>query len=361
MKTALLYKALITFIFIPSLVIANNNNDLNGKQTKEKKIHKEFTVNSDATLEIDNSYGNIDIVTWNENRIVIDVTITTSGNNLEKVEKKLDEINVEFSGTSNRVTAKTHFSKRKSFWNWGNNNVKMKINYVVKMPMSNNVDLENDYGSINLDKLEGRATIDCDYGKITTKELMADNNNISFDYTKNSYFEYIKSGTINADYSSYTVSKTNDLEIDTDYTKSNIEIAEDVTYNCDYGSLTIGKANNIKGDGDYLTLRIGEVYKNVSVTADYGSIKIDNMTNNAGDINIESDYMKITIGYSSGYHFDFDLDLSYASLRGDDDLEVSKRIEKSSSKKYAGYHGSKGSGNTINITSDYGSVTFNKN
>ena len=360
MKTALLYRALITLILMPSLVLANNN-DLNGKHTKEKKVHKEFSVSADATLEVDNSYGNIDIVTWNENRIVIDVTITTNGNNLEKVEKKLKDINIEFSGSSSRVIAKTRFSKSKSFWNWGNNNVSMKINYVIKMPMSNNVDLENDYGSINLDKLEGRATIDCDYGKITTKELMADNNDISFDYTKNSYFEYIKSGAINADYSSYTVGKTNDLEIDADYTKSTIEIAEDVSYNCDYGSLTIGKANNIKGDGDYLTLRIGEVYKNVSVTADYGSMKIDNMTSNAGDVYIESDYMKITIGYSSGYSFDFDLDLSYASLRGDDDLEVSKRIEKSSSKKYSGYHGSKGSGNTINITSDYGSVTFNKN
>ncbi len=360
MKTALLYKAFIALLFIPSLVLAYNN-DLNGKHTKEKKVHKEFNVNSDATLEIDNSYGNIDIVTWNENRIVIDVTITTNGNNLEKVEKKLDDINIVFSTTSNRVVAKTHFSKSKSFWNWGNSNVSMKINYVVKMPMSNNVELENDYGSINLDKLEGRAIIDCDYGKITTKELMADNNVLTFDYTKNSYFDYIKSGTINADYSSYTVGKTNDLDIETDYTKSIIEIAEDVTYNCDYGSLTVEKANNIKGDSDYLTLRIGEVYKNVSVTADFGSMKINNMTSNAGDVGIESDYMKITIGYSSGYNFDFDLDLSYASLRGDDDLEVSKRIEKSSSKKYSGYHGSKGSGNTISITSDYGSVTFNKN
>ena len=360
MKTALLYKAFIALLFIPSVVLANNTG-LNGKHTKEKKVHKEFNVNSNATLEIDNSYGNIDIFTWNENRIVIDVTITTNGNNLDKVEKKLDDINVEFSSSSNRVIAKTRFSKSRSFWNWGNNNVSMKINYVIKMPMSNNVDLENDYGSINLDKLEGRATIDCDYGKITTKELMADNNILTFDYTKNSYFEYIKSGTIDADYSGYTVAKTNDLRIDTDYTKSNIEIAEDVTYNCDYGSLTVRKANNIKGDGDYLTLRIGEVYKNVSVTANYGSMKIDNMTSNAGDVSIDSDYMKITIGYSLGYSFNFDLDLSYASLRGDDGLEVSKRIEKSSSKKYSGYHGSKGSGNTINITSDYGSVTFNKN
>ncbi len=361
MKTALHFRnVFFALLLIPALALANNN-DWKGKYTKEKTLHEEYTVSPNATVEIDNSYGNIDVVTWNENRVVIDVTITTNGNNEEKVQKKLDGITVNFSGSSNLVVAKTKFEKSKSWWNWGKNNVSMKINYVVKMPMSNNVDLDNNYGSINLDKLEGRAVIDCDYGKITTKELMADNNSIDFDYTKNSYFEYIKSGSINADYSGFTVGKTNNLNIDADYTKSVVEIAEDVEYNCDYGSLTINKANNINGDGDYLTLRIGDVYKDVSITADYGSCKIDNMTANAGDVTIESDYMKITIGYASGYNFDFNLNLKYGSMRGGDDFEISKRIEKSSSKQYAGYNGTKGSGNNINITSDYGSVTFNKN
>lgn len=259
------------------------------------------------------------------------------------------------------VFAKTKFNKNKSWWNWGNNNVNMKVNYVIKMPISNNVNLDNNYGSINLDKLEGRAVIDCDYGKITTKELMSDNNELSFDYTKNSFFEYIKSGTIDADYSSYTVAKTNDLSIDADYTKSKIEIAEDVSYDCDYGSLTIEKANNVKGNGDYLTLRLGDIYKNVSVSADYGSLKIDNMTANAGNVDISSDYMKITIGYSEGYSFNFDIDLSYGSLRDSDGLEFSKKNVKSSSKYYSGFYGSSGSGNLIKIESDYGSVTFKKN
>ena len=360
MKTALLYKTVITFLLIPAFMLANNGK-WSGKYTKEKKLHKEYEVSASATVKIDNSYGNIDIVTWNENRVVIDVIITTNGNDEDKVIKKLDGIDVLFENSRNMVSAKTKFNNNKSWWNWGNNNVNMKINYVIKIPISNSVELENDYGNINLDKLEGRAVIDCDYGKITTKELMADNNVLSFDYTKNSYFEYIKSGKIDADYSSYTVSKTNNLDIDADYTKSDIEIAEDVTYNCDYGSLTIGKANNVQGDGDYLTMRLGDIYKNVSVTADYGSLKIDNMTANAGNIDISSDYMKITIGYSEGYNFNFDIDLSYGSLRDTDGFEFSKKNVKSSSKYYLGYYGNSSSRNRIKIESDYGSVTFKKN
>lgn len=361
MKTALLYKALFTFLIFPAFVLGNNNNNFKGKYTKEKTINKEFTVNPDATFKVDNSYGNIEIVTWNENRIAIEVSITTNSNNEEKAQKKLDEITVEFDNSASYVSAKTKFSKNKSWWNWGNNNVNMKINYIVKMPITNNVDISNDYGNINLDKLEGHAKINCDYGKITTKELMADNNNLTFDYTNNSYFEYIKSGEINADYSNFTVGKTKDLTIVADYTKSHVEIAENINYNCDYGGLTIDKANNVSGNGDYLTAKIGDVYKNIDVKGDYGSLKINNMTENAKNVIIESDYMKITIGYATNYSFNFDIDLEHASFSGKENLEITKQKIESRDKYYAGYYGNSNSENTIKISSDYGSVTFKNN
>lgn len=362
MRTQLLYKTVFILLLLPAITLANDT--WKGKYTKNKIITKEFTVNSDATLKIDNSYGNLDIITWDENRIEIQVSITTNGNDEEKVQKKLDDITVNFDASSSMVFAKTIFNKNKtnSWWSWTkNNNVNMEINYIVKMPITNNVDLSNDYGSINLDKLEGAAKINCDYGKITTKELMSDSNYINFDYTNHSYFEFIKRGKINADYSGFTVSKAEDLEIVADYTKSKVEVAENVSYNCDYGGITIGKVNNVNGNGDYLTTRLGEVYKNVSIKADYGSIKIDKMTANAGDVRIESDYVGIKIGVDPAYSFDFEIDLEYASLREHEGFEFNKKRVESGDKYYLGYYGNQNSGNMISITSDYGSVSFYKN
>lgn len=363
MKTQLLYKLIFAFIFIPTISFANVHDNWNGKHTKEKTIKKEFNVDANATLKVNNSYGNINITTYEGSKITFEVKIKTNGNDLEKVEKKLDDITIEFNASNSMVSAKTLFNKDKSnsWWNWGkDNNVNMEINYIIKMPITNNVDLNNDYGSIDLDKLEGRAKINCDYGKITTKELMADNNSISFDYTNNSYFEYIKSGKINADYSGYTVGKAKSIDINADYTKSEVEIAEDVTYNCDYGSMTINNANNVNGNGDYLTLRLGTIYKNVNVKADYGSIKIEKMAASAGDIEIESDYNGITIGYDPAYEFSFDIDLEYASLRDADNFEFTKKRVESSDKYYQGYYKNANSGNMVRIKSEYGSVTFKK-
>jgi len=361
MKTKQLYK-LVLLLLIPAITLAGD--EWKGKYTKNKMINKVFTVNSDATLKINNSYGNLDIATWDENRIEIQVSITTNGNDEEKVQKKLDEITVKFSSSPEWVAAETIFNKNKSksWWSWTkNNHVNMEINYLIKMPVTNAAILDNDYGNINLDKLMGVAKISCDYGKITTKELMAENNSISFDYTNNSYFEYIKSGKIHADYSGYTVSKTEDLDISADYTKSKIEVAENINYSCDYGGITIEKVNNVVGNGDYLTTRIGDVYKNVSIKADYGSLKIDKLQASAGNVDINSDYVGIKIGIDPAYNFDFEIDLEYASLNDAEGFQYNKKRIETGDKYYLGYHGNQNSGNIIKISSDYGSVTFYEN
>jgi hypothetical protein len=364
MKTIIKFKTLILLLLMPALIFSSVDADKTAKHKKEKTINKSFNVNSDAELKVDNSYGNLDIVTWNENRIDIEVTITVEGSNEEKVIKKLDEITVEFDASSNMVSAKTIFNKNKSksWWNWSSgSNSSMTVNYVIKMPVTNSVNLENDYGSINLSRLEGNAKISCDYGKITTKELMGKSNVLSFDYSQNCYFEYLNEASIDADYSGFVVAKAKNINLSADYTQSKFEIAEDITYDCDYGSFTAEKVNNVSGNGDYLTVVLGDIYKNVSIDADYGSIKIKNMTQNSGNVSINSDYVGINLGYDAAYNFSFDINLKYGSLKGDDGFEFNKRREESGEKYYSGYYGSTSSGNLIKIDSDYGSISFNKN
>jgi len=356
------FKTLIILLLLPALVFANHDK-FKGKYTKEKTVKKEFTVNPDATLKIDNSYGNVDIITWTENRTVIEVHIKTNSNSEEKAQKKLDDITIEFSGSPSLVTAKTKFNKKKGSWSfWGkNNNVSMEINYTVKVPVTNSVDLSNDYGTISLDKLDGQAKIDCDYGQLLIGELRAENNYLTFDYTSKSTIAYMKSGKINADYSGFVLENSENLELNADYTNSEIMKIDDISYNCDYGKVVIGSAKDIRGTGDYVTNRIGGVSGSLDLDTDYGSIKVDRLLESATDVSIEADYTGVKLGIDSGYNFDFAVNLSYANLKGEDNVTITKSHKENSHKTYSGYHGTKGSGNTIKINSDYGGVTFIKN
>lgn len=360
MKTLLYKFTLLLIIALPIATMANNDK-MKGRYTKEKTIKKEFNVSANALLKINNSYGNLNITSWNENRIAIEVHIKTNGNNEEKVLRKLNSISVDFEASNSAVSARTIFQKNNWGWNWGNNNVNMQVNYTIKLPIKNSVNLSNDYGNIYLDRIDGHAKISCDYGRLSIGELRGRNNELRFDYTSKSTIEYMNSGEIHADYSSFTVEKAGDLIIDADYTNSTVLQMNNLEFSSDYGNLEIGEATNIKGDGDYVNISLGSIHGDVIISADYGSISIKNMEEDAGNININTDYTGVKIGYDSNYNFNFEITTEYAGVSGKGDFEISISKEKSTEKYYKGYHGTLNSGNEVNISSEYGGVSFHKN
>ncbi|MHA7057344.1 DUF4097 family beta strand repeat-containing protein [Aquimarina sp. M1] len=361
------YKIICILFLVPAITIASGDNGMKGKYTKEKSLKKEFSVSSDALLKISNDYGNLDVTSWNQNRIVMEISIKVNGNDEEKVIQKLESIDVVFEATSQLVSAKTTFDKDgKSWWSklsdgWGGSNIKMEINYTVKVPATNSIDLSNDYGSITLDKIKGNARINCDYGQIIIGELMGNDNYISIDYTHNSTIKYIKNGKINADYSDFILENGEEILLNADYTQSTIKAVKELNYNCDYGSLKVENVVIFKGNGDYLDTNIGNVSKEIDINSDYGSIDIQNLEATTKNVTIRTDYTGVDIGYSANLNFDFIIKTSYGGINLDDDINTLKKNKDNSSKDYQGYHGQKNNGATISIYTSYGGVKLRKN
>lgn len=359
MKTQL-RKTLLFLLYISFAVQAYATDG--HKHEKSKTIKKEYTVNADALLKIDNKYGNIDVISWDGNRVEIEVKITVSGNDEDKVIKRLSMIDVEFEASRSEVSAKTVIEKKSSSWSWGwgkNNNVNYKINYKVKMPVTNDADLRNDYGNITLNELEGDGSINCDYGSIIIGDLHSNNNKINIDYTNNSTIGLMNGGSINADYSKLTIEEAGTVNLNADYTTTIFEDVKTLDYNCDYGSLKIEKGENIEGDGDYLTLKMGTISKAAKIDADYGSVRIEKLLAGFSLVDIDGSYTGIKIGVPKEKGFNFDINLRYGGFKRDDDMtNFTSQIVKSSSKSYQGSYGKSNSQSKIIINSGYGSVTF---
>ncbi|MCF4102814.1 hypothetical protein L1I30_14140 [Gillisia sp. M10.2A] len=364
MKTTL-YNLLFLIVLSPALLFSNNVDpkSLNGKYTKEKKISKQFTVDANTLMKISNSYGNIDVSTWDQNTIKIEVFIKTNGNDEEKVIKKLNDINIKFNQSSSEVSARTEFPKsnNNSFWDllFGeSSNVNMEVNYVIKAPVNNNLDLNNDYGNIFIDKLNGNSKINCDYGRIDIGELNGDSNYLYFDYSRNSHFGTINKAIINSDYSEFTIENARSLDINADYSTSVIRKVELLQFNCDYGSLTVDKVRKLLGSADYLSTKIGQVHQSLDLNVDYGSVSIDKIMKSAGDITIASDYAGVKIGYATDYAFDFAVNTSYGSVSGMDNFDIRKQNKSSNEKNYSGYHLSSSNKSNIRINSSYANINF---
>ena len=352
---------IVMFMVAPMLSMAN---PIKGKwdYEKTKTIKKEFDVNADALLSIKNKYGNVDVISWDQNRVEIEVTITVSGNNESKVIDRLSKINVNFQNSRSAVSAKTDIDNGSKSWYNSKNKMNYQIDYKVKVPVTNSVDLNNDYGTISLNEIKGKAEINCDYGKILIGSLYHANNSINIDYTSDSEIELMNGGSINADYSKFRIEKAKKIELNADYTDSEFVEIEDLNFVCDYGKIVVDQANNIEGNGDYLTIRLGTIYKNLSIDADYGGIKVSKLMKGFESVRIHSDYAGIKIGMDNDIAFDFIGKSSYGGfdIEGDNVTYLKKEV-KSTSKYYEGFVKQQNSGAKIDISSEYGSVKLYKN
>ena len=352
---------LIAFMLVAPLLLSANPIK-KWDHEKSKTIKKEFEVNADALLRIDNKFGNLDVVSWDQNRIEIEVKITVSGNNESKVIERLSQIDVKFESSRSEVSARTSMEKSSSGWFKSNNKMNYQIDYKVKMPVTNQANFSNDYGSITLNELKGQARISCDYGKINIGSLYHDNNQINMDYGSNSVIGLMNGGDINSDYSKLTIEKAKNINLSADYTDTTFENIENLEFSCDYGKIVVENGNRVSGSGDYLTMKFGKLNKSLEVSSDYGGIKVDKLMKGFESVKVKSDYTGIKIGMEPGSSFDFVANLEHGSFDYDSDgITYEKKVVKNSAKYYEGYVGTKGSGSRIDVSSEYGSVKLYNN
>jgi len=361
MKLYNLFLPIFCFIFF-SFTTANK------KHEKTKSIYKEYTVTDNATVAIDNKYGNLSITTWDKNNVEITVKITVKGNDLTKVNAKLNAIDVDFNATKNLVEAKTIIQKTNtnswtSWWGSNGSNINYKINYFIKIPKTNNINLFNKYGDIDLTNLEGIANIKCKYGNVHADKLLNAENTIELDYCGNSEFDYINAAYIDADYSKIFVNNAEEIKSNTDYTTLKIEKIKNLSFNSDYGSVSAEKANNISGESDYASMKFGVVNKKLDINTKYGAIRVRNLANSFEKVTINGAYSGIKIGTESTNNFKFNVDLGYSGFNyPEEHVNMYKSIKKSSKKYYEGVFGNDENTNaSININSRYGGVSLKLN
>ncbi|RAR47465.1 hypothetical protein [Flavobacterium lacus] len=347
-------KNLYSLLLICFVALSGFANEHNGKYTKQKTVKKAVIVNLDATVDIDNKYGNVFVTTWDEDKIEIDVVITVSGDSESWVDKKLASISIEFGGTKSLYSAQTIFGNVSS----SGRRTSMEVNYTVKIPKNGNVKIENQYGNIVTHDLNGSTDILCKYGKISMGKLNNSSNNIKIDYCSKSTIESLKNAVINAKYSGLTIGSFTNLDLNTSYTDVTVLNGNNLKYDSNYGKIMMGKVNNVDGSGNYLTIKIDEIENNLKLTTNYSNFSLNGVSAKASNISISSGYTNIKVNHSVNYHFDFDVSTKYANFKSEAPLEYSSRVETQSTKSYKGYYKKSGA-NKMTISSNYGNVNLN--
>jgi hypothetical protein len=130
----------------------------------KRSVSRSFPASRETTLELENKYGKIQVLTWDKDSVSVEVEIFLTESSASKMRKLKDDIKIDFTGTKTYIIAKTVIesesgrlaSELKSISNTiRGSNKRVEINYLVHVPPQLDVVINNKFGDIYLDDLQG--------------------------------------------------------------------------------------------------------------------------------------------------------------------------------------------------------------
>lgn len=167
-------------LLVHTSLFAQNDNDNDNKNKKKyefvktRAVNKSYNVSSSDKLNIKNSFGSVEVKTWNRNEIKVDVAIEVSANTDALAQKMIDRISVIDGKSGNEISFKTdmkdvHDSKDKN--NSKGEKSTMSINYTISMPANNALTVKNEFGATTIPDMSGEVDLISKFGDLNTGNL----------------------------------------------------------------------------------------------------------------------------------------------------------------------------------------------
>lgn len=368
------YKISIIF-FMLCLAVGS----LQAKREYEKTIEESFSLSDNGTLQIENRHGDVLVNAWDRNQVEIKVTITVNTNSESNAQEVFNRIDIDFTESSDFVSAKTVIDATKSTWSvfkdWlgGNsNNNDLKIDYQISMPAAAFLKLENRYGNVNIDALEGDAQLTIKYGNLEAENIGGD---VVFDGGYGNAGIGDVGGDLESDiaYFKLRVGSAKDVTVNSKYSTLTIESALDINSTSSYDTYLIGTANSIDNEGKYDKIEVGEVgeidveskYTHIKVgllkgelEADlaYGGVNVENVSNSFDLIDVEGRYTSIKLNLDDVSAYRMEADGRYAGISVPDNFTMQRDIKDNNEREVTGYRGNANARGMVRISASYGSI-----
>jgi hypothetical protein len=182
----------------------DNNNDGKKKYefVKKKSVNKSYNVSSSDKLNIENSFGKVEVKTWDRNEIKVDVEVEVSANTDALAQKVLDRISVSDEKSGKEISFKTSM---KDINNSKGDKSSMTINYSISMPATNPLQIKNDFGATIVPDLRGEVDLVSNFGSLTAGNL-SNVKKIQVEFGR-AKIESINNGNLVIKYSNSTLGK----------------------------------------------------------------------------------------------------------------------------------------------------------
>lgn len=300
--------SLLALLLLQSAVFAQDDDDKDHKKkkyefVKTKAVNNHYNVSSSDKLNIKNSFGSVEVKTWNRNEIKVDVAIEVSANTEALAQKILDKISVKDSQSGGEISFET---KIDNINNSNGEKSTMEINYTISMPASNPLKISNEFGATRVPDYRGEVNLTSKFGSLTAGHL------------------------------------ANVKKLQVEFGKAKVESVAG-------GDVTV----------KYSKSEFGKMSGNIKLNVEFSSATKINVDNSLTGLDVKTSYSTLNIKPSTDLSASFAISTSYGNLKNntgikfDSDEEDDRRGPKFDHK----YNGKSGNGSVpVKITSNFGKI-----
>lgn len=361
----------IRIVAIWGLLLTTSVSVFANRPTQEftRTINREFGTTSNGMTAIYNKYGKVNIKTWANKSVKIDITIIINAKDQRDADKTFERIKVNFANASGYVKAETMIASKSGWWIDENTCEDFKINYEVWMPSGNQLDLKNKFGNSYVATMSGKLTAEIKFGDLRTEAISNDADlNIS---NGSAYLSRVNNLFGQISYGKLSVTNGKDVQFDSKFSEVNLENVDNVRLTSKNDELNFGNLKDLRLQTKYSDLKLQNAHAayfttqytdvriaNVGLAVDadmtYGSLKIASLGRNFNGVNIVGKYTDVIIDAEHGASFRFDAKGNYTGMRTPKGATIRHRDDKGSWETVEGFVGDANARGVVKARMSYG-------
>ena len=337
---------MICLLILPEQLIAKSDQ-------VSKTYTESFSVNANATLKLDNQFGKINLISWDQNKVEITVEVNVEASSEEKAQKRLNQIDVMISGSNSMVKVITELNKTS-----GNFKGEFSIDMEIKAPASMILDLNNEFGDVVITEWDGPAEINIEFGSLTANKFTSDQVSINLEFSKGS-IGILNKAEIDVEYGDkFTLDKAKELDISGEFSNIDIGTVERIIIDCEYGDFELDQANQVDFEGEFTAFTLGKLYKRGEFRSEYGAIKIGFVSKSFEELVLNNSFSGIKVYFEKGSSFDFDLSSEFGGISVMSGASIKIDKEGIGEHYMKGYYGSEDNRSKVTAESEYGEISL---
>lgn len=336
-----------------------------------KTVKREFSIDPNGLTQFITKYGKLDIKTWDQDKVKVNVTIRVQARSEEEAQKVFDQIRIDFTSSNNLVKAET-IIESSSGWSWfSSSKTDYTIDYEVYLPKTVTLDVAHKYGDVFTSAFAGRVIMNVKYGNLRMDEL---SNNLNLDLSYgNATIASVRDAEASISYSNLTLARVRDGKFTTKYSNLSIEEGNYITSDSKYDTYRIGTISKLNSRGSfgavevnkvedltsfarYTDFKVAELGNSADLELEYGGARLEHIRKGFSEIRLNGRYTDFKVQVEEGASYQLEASGKYAGILYPSAMKVTFENEQPTFHEVTGHIGVSNARSVIRARLDYGGL-----